>query len=161
MKKAPEKAAPERPRKLLVYRGAFHDIKKKLSRWTEVTEAEFKAGKLPKGGGRDALYSRKVGSGYSVGQVVSVEYNAETPGSIYAATMKYLGQWPDKDTRLAWALEAKDQELRIETDAAQHAVGDPLVEQLRPVRRAYLTAVGTNRTRLLAAVVAIVTGSGQ
>jgi hypothetical protein len=149
------------PTMLMICLGLVPGQKKPLSKWFQVSEEEFKTGTIGPGAmltDRERLYEAKTAKLADAGQVFRVEYKADEPTTIYPRTLTFLGLWPDVNQRVLWAAEAREVRMVMDAQKQQRNTDDALVAQLKPVREAYRRAIGANKARLLASVVAIITG---
>lgn len=160
------KDTPKPPTQLFLFKGSAYAKGKRYAMFVRVEQAEIDVAAT--------LVFDRIGESYTYndcrksptvlrpGVIYEVSYPEGKQGeSIYTNTLKYHGEWPDKN--VVFDLNAKERGLvasyEAEAEDKKAAKRDPLKRQLKPVRQAYLNAVGSNRQQLLAWCVAYIVGA--
>lgn len=154
---------------LLLYLGEHWQEGKRFCRFVRLTE-EMIAGKEPLVLANDAIFDRKA---------IKLSKLAARPGLVFEfqgsidplnhnhltivpSSGRYVRQWPDEASVVAWDAEDRANRMAINLLAAGKTAGEenPTLEALRPVREAYKRLRGLQRSLLLAKVVEYITGGG-
>jgi hypothetical protein len=156
---------PDNPKIKLVYIGVCLTTEdKRAGRFMPITEEQVAEGAMPDQLPEEKVFSWKLASQCGrPGTIYEFECPPDKVGqSVFPDTRRYGGRLENDDRVLQWQAEHDAFLMRQELESREkkEKVVNEIHEQLKPIRAAYRSLVGRQRTVFLAQIIAFVTGAG-